>query len=149
MSAPQPFWAWAVQAYGREGVKAVALDLQDRHGHSIPFLLWVAWMAHQGRSPSAGMLGEGADITRGWEAEVVSPLRQVRRRLRGAGAEGLRDQVKAAELEAERTLMARLESLAPAAAGAAGVEAAVLAAGRAWEASADPEPLKVFASILR
>ena len=99
------FWDWAVAAYARPGVAEACLDLQDTHDQNVPLLLWAIW--------------RGGDVTaavataRSWEDEVVAPLRGVRRRLRGrTGAEALRARVKAAELDAERRLMAELESLA-------------------------------------
>jgi len=99
------FWDWAVAAYDRPGVAEACLDLQDRYDQNVPLLLWAIWRG--------GDLPAAVALARQWEAEVTGPLRGVRRRLKGRpGAEALREQVKAVELEAERTLMRQLEILA-------------------------------------
>ncbi|MCP6135296.1 TIGR02444 family protein, partial [Klebsiella pneumoniae] len=55
------------------------------------------------------------DIAEPWQREVVGPLRALRQQWRTAAHEdatlaSLRDQVKALELEAEKTLLARLQA---------------------------------------
>ena len=98
------FWDWAVAAYARPAVAEACLDLQDRYGQNVPLLLWAAWRG--------GDIARAVEMTRTWEADVVAPLRGVRRRLKGySGAEALRTQVKTAELDAERILMQQLETV--------------------------------------
>lgn len=109
---------WSVQAWRRPGVEAAALQRQDGMGESIALILWRAW---------AGSVGEAVEaraqaLAGGFEAEVITPIRQARRALR-TGREGfpslatLKDEVRAVELAAERRLLAALESLAPDAGG--------------------------------
>ncbi|WP_269715869.1 TIGR02444 family protein [Caulobacter sp. NIBR2454] len=135
-------WAWAVKAYGREGVGDLCVDLQDAHGQSVPYLLFAAWAALEGRRVEAV---RAVALARAWEAEVVSPLRAVRRRLKqelpgtaDAARWALREQVKGVELGAERLLLEGLETLAgePGAARPLGqaLSAASLAFGGAPEA---------------
>ena len=40
------YWDWAVQAHGREGVDALLIDLQDRHGQCVAYLLNPEHRAH-------------------------------------------------------------------------------------------------------
>lgn len=121
-------WDWAVAAYARPGVEALCLRLQDEEGQSIPFLLWAAWLEAAGRAAPPPVLAQAVDTARRWEGEVVGPLRGVRRRLKRLEAEALRQQVKAAELDAERALMTRLEALATAEGAGA-----LAAAAAAWD----------------
>jgi len=114
------FWTWALEAYGRPGVAEACLHLQDRHGQSIPYLLWAAWAAREGRALDRRMLDAGADLAARWEAAAVGPLRAVRRAMKpevpgmaDGAREALRAEVKALELQAEQLLIETLEALAP------------------------------------
>ena len=109
------FWEWAVAAYAGEGVAEACLTLQDDHGQCVPLLLWAAWRAARGQGVQAA---EAAALARTWSDEAIAPLRAVRRRLKtplssedDARRLPLREQVKAAELVAERALMGLLEAL--------------------------------------
>ena len=125
------FWDWAVAVYARPSVAEACLDLQDTYGQNVPLLLWAAWRG--------GDVAAAVALARQWEDEVVAPLRGVRRRLKGRdGADSLREQVKAVEREAERTLMAALAALAGP--GADGRALAAVAA--AWGAAPPPEALE-------
>jgi uncharacterized protein (TIGR02444 family) len=119
-------WDWALEAYARQPVAEACLHLQDAHGQNVPFLLWAAWMAGEGRVAD---LKDAAKIMRRWDAEVGAPLRGVRRALKAprppvdaAAKEVLRDAVKAVELKGERVLMESLEALS----GPAGSPIAIL-----------------------
>ena len=108
-------WEWTLEAYARPGVPEATLKLQDAHGQNTSFLLWAVWA--EGPGPEA--LARGAEAARAWDGAVLSPLREVRRRLKPAfppvddrAREGLREDVKAAELRAERVLMETLAELA-------------------------------------
>lgn len=109
------FWDWAVKAYARQPVADACLNLQDGHGQNVPWLLWAAWMAQEGRSAD---LKDAAGAMRAWDTEIGAPLRSVRRALKPsrppideAAKEALRDAVKAVELRGERVLMESLEAL--------------------------------------
>lgn len=139
-------WDWALEAYARPGVAEACLRLQDEHGQNIPFLLWAAW----GRTGDPDLLARAADIARRWDALAVAPIRAVRRSLKPAFAgvddearEGLRREVTAAELSAERVLLETLEALG---AGPVDVEApqALQAACAAW---GNPPPVKALAAL--
>ncbi len=148
-----PAWDFAVEIYGRPGVREACLDLQDRLGIDVVALLALVYCAASGGG------GIGADSLRAaleraepWRRAAVLPLRAVRRALKNwqfpaesiaPDAESARDAVAQAELAAER---AQLAALAHDLAGA----------GRASVAAGDPRArlgaaarfLQVYWSIL-
>ncbi|WP_165185176.1 TIGR02444 family protein [Caulobacter soli] len=108
-------WQWALEVYARPSVAEACLSLQDGHGQNVPYLLWAAWRAHEGRPADAG---EAARLVQRWEAEVGSPLRAVRRAIKPAwpgidddAREDFRNAVKDVELRGEKVLMESLEAL--------------------------------------
>ena len=114
------FWDWALTAYAAPGVQEACLSLQDTAGQNVPLLLWAAWTAATGRPIDEDAIEGACDCARAWDAAAVSPLRALRRTLKGVNPdidntarESLREAVKAVELAAERHLMAGLEALAP------------------------------------
>ena len=145
-------WDWALEAYARQPVAEACLNLQDAHGQNVPWLLWAAWMAGEGRTAD---LQDAAKMMRAWDVEVGAPLRGVRRALKparppvdDAAKEALRDAVKAVELKGERVLMESLEALSgPPGAPIPVLETLVAAA----QASGDPPrraALETLASAL-
>ena len=56
------FWPWALQAYARDGAAEACLQMQDRHGQSVPYLLWAAWAAQTGRALTGAQLRAGASM---------------------------------------------------------------------------------------
>ena len=115
-------WDWAVTAYDGPGVADACLALQDSYGQNVPFLLWAAW-SH----PDEATLKQGRQIARDWDRAVTGPLRSVRRELKGSTShEELREDIKAAELKAERALLEALTAASTAwGAGAAAPTAAL------------------------
>ena len=117
----EALWPYALEVYGRPGVEALLLELQDAHGQCVPFLLWSLWMAASGRVPAASKLTAGAELARAWQAAAIAPLRTLRRDLKrrdrpktAQARTRIRDGVKALELEAERMLLQMLEDSSPA-----------------------------------
>lgn len=144
-------WDWALRAYAAPGVRQLCLQLQDEHDQSVCLLLWAGWAAACGRWPDDEGLAAAAALARRWEGQIVAPMRAARRALKIADGidetsrASLRAQVQAAELAAERALLAALEAIAPAAAARSVDPAAALAAaGRAYGASA---PLAMLKSL--
>lgn len=123
-------WDWSLQAWRRPGVEAAALERQDRNGESVALILWRAWAGPVDEATAARAEG----VASAFEAEVLSPLRQARRALKGP-REGfqrldtLKGDVRAVELAAERRLLAALEQLTPEAAADAEAGFQRLAAG--------------------
>ncbi|MEI9902601.1 MAG: TIGR02444 family protein [Asticcacaulis sp.] len=143
--------------YGDAEVAALCLDLQDTHGQCVPLMLWAAWCPRAGLRIGSDAARQASGMARAWSDEVIAPLRGVRRRLKAALNAGddearlpLRQAVKAAELQAEKALMAQLEALAP---GGMPVPVSNLAAARldsllavaaAWSAD---DPADVLARL--
>lgn len=143
------FWDWAVAAYARPGAAEDCLELQDAHGQSVPYLMWAAWAAAEGRRLTPQGVARGAALARAWEDAAVGPLRQVRRRIKSPiedldedAREAVRAKVKAVELAAERALMEALAGLAPSPGPAPIPWAEALAqAGAAWRPAAPADVL--------
>jgi len=142
-------WDWALAVYARPGVPEATLALQDEHGFNTALLLWAAWAG-----PDAEALANGVQTAVVWDETVLWPLRNVRRALKAsrkpvedAAREGLREDVKAAELRAERILMEALESLCEKA-PAVDVPAALRRAAMAWSGTAPGAALDRLASLL-
>lgn len=139
-------WDWVLEAYGRPGVPAATLVLQDAHGQNTSYLLWAVHAAAE----DPDLLARAAEVARQWDRTALVPLREVRRGLKSAlppiadlARENLRETVKGLELAAERLLMETLDAMAPAAC-AAGTLAALEAASRAW---GEPVPAAALADL--
>lgn len=142
-------WNWTLAAYGKPGVPEAALPLQDEHGINTSFLLWAVWA-----NPDRETLANGVQTTVLWDETVLWPLRNVRRALKAgrrpfddAAREGLREDVKAAELRAERVLMETLETLGGPAADS-DPSGALTRAAMAWCGQAPAEALTRLARAL-
>jgi uncharacterized protein (TIGR02444 family) len=150
------FWTWALEAYARPGAAQACLDLQDHHGQCVPYLLWAAWAAREGRRLDRRTLDSGADLAARWEAAAVGPLRAARRAMKqdvtglpDAAREALRAEVKALELQAEQLLIETLEALAPDVGSETRPLAAALStAAAAWPAKAPEDALDRLAQTL-
>lgn len=144
-------WDWTLQAYGRPGVPEACLDLQDEHGQNTPFLLWAVWA----EGPAPEVLAEAARLAKAWDAAVLTPIRRVRRTLKAPfplvddrAREALREDIKAAELRAERLLMETLEGLSGHHKGGTPALAALKAAVAAWGGGASDDALALLAGPL-
>ena len=91
------------------------------HEQNVPLLLWAAWTAATGRRPDEETIEAACDTARAWQTTTIAPLRAVRRTLKTPVPDletdarlAVREQVKAAELAAERHLLNGLEGLSPA-----------------------------------
>ena len=122
------FWDFSLAVYGREGVAAACLALQERHGADVNLLLFCCWHARSGRGALAGEgLRRAAAAVEPWHGQLVRGLRAVRVRLRRESAplpqatdallaelaEALRKKVAAVELEAEHLEQLLLAASAP------------------------------------
>ena len=142
-------WTWVEAAYARPGVEAACLELQDHHGQNVPLLLWAVWAA----SADPDLAREAATAARNWETSVVGQLRLARRSLKAPapaiaepGRERLRQDVKAAELAAERLLLEGLEMLTPARGASRSIDA-LRTVSAAWGAAPN-SPLAELADLL-
>ncbi len=114
----QGLWAFSVERYGRPGVAAACLRLQDETGADVNMVLACLWCARRGVAVGRDdMAALRAGAAAGWHGSVVRPLRAARRAMKqpppGLSAEpveALRSLVKSAELEAERQEQLLLEA---------------------------------------
>jgi uncharacterized protein (TIGR02444 family) len=143
-------WDWTLKVYEKPGVPEACLRLQDHHGQNTSFLLWAVWAG----GVDSERLAQGAQIARDWETKVLAPIREVRRLLKASAPhiddlarEGLRTDVKAAELRAERVLMEALEALAGRN-GATSSPTLLLAATKAWGRPVSETALSALAKAL-
>jgi len=121
---PHPFWNFSLELYAGDGVAAACLDLQERRGCDVNLLLFCCWLGASGRlTLTADRLRTILKASDLWQAEIVRPLRQVRRLLKdrpwpemelGALPEtvdAVRRRVADAELAAEHAEQIKLASL--------------------------------------
>ena len=121
---PHPFWNFSLELYAGEGVAQACLDLQERRGCDVNILLFCCWLGASGRSTlTADRLRSILMASDLWQAEIVRPLRRVRRLLKdqpwpemeiGALPEtvdAVRRRVADAELAAEHAEQIKLASL--------------------------------------
>ncbi|MGO9773073.1 MAG: TIGR02444 family protein [Roseiarcus sp.] len=103
------FWTFSLKTFANASVAHACLDLQDGLGIDVNILLFMLWCARHRRRLSARDVGNVVNLAKGWQADIVRPLRLVRSILKRPApnwpaiqTRGLRESVKAAELEAER-----------------------------------------------
>ena len=109
-------WRFSLAVYGRAGVPAACLALQDEGGRDVNLLLYCCWVGASGRGrlTSADISRAGGAIAL-WRRGVVEALRAARRAVKADGAPetaALYKSIKAVELEAERVEQGRLAALA-------------------------------------
>jgi uncharacterized protein (TIGR02444 family) len=104
-----PFWRFSLHFYRQAGVSDACIGLQDDCGVDVNLLLFLLWLADAGRQLTADEVKKLDDKVRDWRNLTVIPIRELRRKLKGArtliGAgkqEAFRNKVKAIELDAER-----------------------------------------------
>lgn len=104
-----PFWRFSLHFYGQSGVSDACIALQDDCGVDVNLLLYLFWLANNGRLLSADEVRKLDDTVRAWRELTIIPIREVRRSLKGARTlveagkqEAFRNKVKAIELDAER-----------------------------------------------
>jgi uncharacterized protein (TIGR02444 family) len=117
--AGSPFWRFSLATYRRPGVAETCLALQDGFGVDVNVLLFAMWLGTQRRRLDDVEMQFVRDAAADWAAEVVAPLRAVRRRLKedaplvaSGVAQAFRGEVKRLELEAERLEQEALYRLA-------------------------------------
>lgn len=106
-------WNYCLNLYTRPGVEPACLRLQGQ-GLDVCLLLCGAWLQERGVACTEARMAQLKACAEPWQREVVQPLRQLRTQWREAAAQDeslavMRTQIKALELEAERTLLRRLE----------------------------------------
>jgi len=104
-----PFWRFSLTFYRQAGVAEACIALQDDCGVDVNLMLFLLWLAASGRQLSAENITELDQAVRSWRDLTIIPIREVRRKLKGAPTlveagkqEAFRTKIKAIELEAER-----------------------------------------------
>ncbi|HEY2178677.1 MAG TPA: TIGR02444 family protein [Caulobacteraceae bacterium] len=140
-------WEFALAAWGRPGVEAASLTLQDEHGQCVPLVLWRAWAVAEGRAvPDTDRILE---VARYCEGQILAPLRATRRAVKAPGNADIRKALRASELAAERDLLEALEELTPVPTGHRDNLARALSdLAFAWNGARPAEALAVLAERL-
>jgi uncharacterized protein (TIGR02444 family) len=123
-----PIWDFVLNYYGRKGVSEALIGLQDDHGIDVNMLLFLAWMAAQGRCLAPDDVKFVSTTSHAWQRSVVVPIRAVRRLLKenvplvpADAAAAFRKKVQTIELEGEQlqlnAMAALVERFKPTAAG--------------------------------
>lgn len=109
-------WSFSLATYARPGVEDACLQLQTA-GANVCLLLCGLWLEQRGVACDQQRVQPLQALTESWDIEVVQPLRTLRMQWKTRAVDdpvlkGMREQVKALELEAERALLSRLEGIA-------------------------------------
>ncbi|MDT6919858.1 TIGR02444 family protein [Pseudomonas glycinis] len=109
-------WSFALDVYARPGVEDACLQLQTA-GANVCLLLCGLWLEQRAVACDEPRVRLLKALTAPWDIDVVQPLRTLRlqwktRAVDDAVVAGMREQIKSLELEAERTLLSRLEGVA-------------------------------------
>src|SRR5580700_142690 len=135
-STETPFWRFSLKFYRQAGVSDACIALQDSLGIDVNLLLFLFWLASDDRKLSSDEVKMLDDNVRDWRTLTIVPIRDARRKLKGAVTlvepgrqEAFRNKVKAVELEAERLQQEALYEFSRS--GPLGTAAAATAAARA------------------
>jgi uncharacterized protein (TIGR02444 family) len=104
-----PFWRFSLKFYRQAGVSDACIALQDGCGVDVNLLLFLFWLASDDRQLSTEDVKMLDDNVRDWRNLTIVPIRDTRRKLKGAVTlvdpdtqEAFRNKIKTVELEAER-----------------------------------------------
>ncbi len=105
---PNAFWRYSLHAYRLPGVEAACLALQDGWATDTNLLLYCCWLGSTGRPLDKRFLRRAMAAVARLQAEIIQPLRQVRRALKTmstdlpeGSAPDLRKRIAAVELDLE------------------------------------------------
>jgi len=115
-SPEEAFWRFSLAFYEQPGVAQALLALQDRDSLDVNLMLLALWLGISGRGRlESDTLAEAGRAIGRIRAEIVEPLRTLRRKLRDHADEDvqqLRKGVKGLELDGEKLVQKRLARLA-------------------------------------
>jgi uncharacterized protein (TIGR02444 family) len=107
-------WSFALSIYSRPAVAEACLYWQDQRQAKVNVLLWLIWLGHRQLAVSELDLQRAEAVIAKWNEQVTQPLRELRRQLKQAAVDDsavgvVREQIKVAELAAERYELQQLE----------------------------------------
>jgi len=133
--ASSEFWNFSLRFYASPGVAAACLELQDHGGADVNVVLFLLYLARNGRCINPADAALLDNTVAEWREQVVRPLRVTRRHLKTVGmpfagdpASRLREEIKRNELAAERIQQLAIESNFPFAAVGSAAESPAAAA---------------------
>lgn len=112
---PNPdLWTFALNCYARAGVETACLELQSQ-GTDVCVLICAAWLEVRGIACNQERMRALEEVAAPWRHRVVEPLRALRQAWRPLAEEDealreLREALKGLELQAERSLLERLQT---------------------------------------
>ena len=100
-------WSFSLATYARPGVEPACLQLQTA-GANVCLLLCGLWLEQRGTACDEQRVEQLKELVGPWDREVVQPLRALRTQWKTLAEDdpvlkGLREQMKALELEANGT----------------------------------------------
>lgn len=107
----EALWRFSLAFYARPGVSKALIALQDRAGCDVNLMLFALWLGVSGSRLTKEELAIASRIARPISADIVEPLRALRRKLSSdpdADVQCLREGIKALELAAEKVIQDRL-----------------------------------------
>ncbi len=115
LTAPDALWRYALATYAEPATAKACLLLQDRAAADVCELLWLGWLDHLGLVTTPGVCAALTPV-RDHQARHTYPLRARRRALKphsrpGSPLAAWREQLKHAELAAEREALEKLQAL--------------------------------------
>lgn len=117
MRLADELWTFSLALYARPEVAKRCLALQDHWGANVNVLLWLLWLESCGQVVDPALIARADIELAEWDTLLLQPLRQLRRALRTRFAleqpavEASYQQLKAAELQAERVEQEMLAAL--------------------------------------
>ena len=111
-------WDFAVDFYQHAPIKTACLTLQDEAAADVCVLLAVVWLGKKGKQLTGAETALLVSTIEVWQQKMTLPLRQLRKQIKSfieadysLDAEPIYQQIKAAELQAERVTLEKLQAL--------------------------------------
>jgi uncharacterized protein (TIGR02444 family) len=116
MTATPTIWPYVLKLYGVPEFGPAGIALQDSVGADVDILLFLCFLADQGREAGRDDVSRIDASIKGWRETVVKPVRALRRQLKDgiapvplAVSDAIRNVVKNIELDSERIQLETLE----------------------------------------
>ena len=120
-TANSDLWEFSLKLHAEPGVAASCLSLQNQHGFDVNLVLFCIWYGFRHGELTDDLLKTALETSDNWREAVVKPLRGLRTQLKraltetayssGSEISALKEQIKNAELDAERIQQQELEKL--------------------------------------